>query len=132
MPSRDLTCTLIPSHECYRELASFTAGQISRQWTNHTPIFSGLSILPCENSVLVLLERDSADWIDILIDAVKKVQERDFELAYLILDYHLPAGLCRSDVLNDVLPNISLAWNAEIVSLLGSGQGRRIQGERFS
>jgi len=127
-----LTCILIPSHERYRGLAGFTAGQISRQWANHPPVFfCGLSGLPRENGVLLLRDRDSADWIGILTDAVREVKKRGFKLAYLILDDHPPMGPCRSDILNDVLPTISLSWNAEIVSLLGSGQGRRTEGRIF-
>jgi hypothetical protein len=112
------TCILIPSYEKYRVLAGFTASQIDRHWRDHPPIyFCGLSAPTRKNDAFLLLRRDSDDWLSILIDAVREVQERGFKAVYLILDDHPPLGPCEANTLNQTLPATLERLEAGTISL---------------
>lgn len=126
------SCILIPSHVRYQSLAVFTANQIGQWWKNHPSIFfCGLEQLKHKDGVSLLSRRDNINWIGIELDAVREVQQRGFEVVYLILDGHPPMGLCRDDILNYVLPRILQRLGADNISLFGSGQGRSIEGHVF-
>jgi len=127
------TCILIPSYEKYRVLAGFTARQIDCHWRDHPPIFFCGFTIPIDHSgTLLILHRSSDDWMGILMDAVREVRKKGFQMAYLILDDHPPLGPCRRDILNTVLPQIMLKLGAENISLFGSGQGRKFEGKMVS
>ena len=111
-------CILIPSYEWYCVLAGFTASQIDCHWRDHPPIyFCGLSAPTRKNDAFLVLRRDSDDWLSILIDAVREVQERGFEAVYLILDDHPPRGSCEASTLNEALPAILDTLEAGTISM---------------
>ena len=99
-------------------LAGFTANQIDRHWRDHPPIyFCGLSAPERKDDAFLVLRRDGDDWLSILIDAVREVQERGFKAVYLILDDHPPLGSCEASTLNETLPATLETLKAGTISL---------------
>jgi len=109
-------------------MARFTVSQIEKQWANHPVLYvCGLSN-PVSETDLVL-KRDSADWIGILLDAVNSLLAKRLTFTYLILDDHPPLGRCREDILNEILPGLMNKLGSVNISLFGSGQGRELSGK---
>lgn len=121
-------CILISSCEKYRHLAAWTADRIDRMWENHPRLyFSGLSApnprhLPCEG--------DPRDWMTVTLKAVQALIQEGFSQVYLILDDIPPVGRCQADFLNRILPGAAAQAGASLVSLLGWGQHRALEGDR--
>jgi len=97
-----------------------------------TDVFCGFSIPVDHSDTLLILHRSSDDWIGILMDAVREVRKKGFQMVYLILDEHPPLRPFRWDILNVVLPQIMLKLGAENISLFGSGQGGNLEGKMVS
>ena len=93
------------THDQYERMARFTVSQIEKQWANHPVVYVCGLANPVSQTDL-LLKRDSADWIGILLDAVNSLLAKGLTLTYLILDDHPPLGCCRQDIPNVVLPAI--------------------------
>ncbi len=122
------TCILVSTHDRYEDVARFTVKQIERQWRGHPAIYlCGLSE-PRDQKDL-MLRRDGADWIGILLDAVELLRENGFQLVYLVLDDHPPMGRCSEDILNNVLPTTIMDLQGANICLFGSGQGREVTGK---
>jgi len=118
----------VSTHDQYERMARFTVSQIEKQWANHPVVYVCGLANPVSQTDL-LLKRDSADWIGILLDAVNSLLAKGLTLTYLILDDHPPLGCCREDILNEVLPAIMNKLGSANISLFGTGQGRKLSGK---
>ena len=116
------------THDQYERMARFTVSQIEKQWANHPALYVCGLTNPASQTDL-LLKRDTADWIGILLDAVNSLLAKRLTFTYLILDDHPPLGCCRADIQNEVLPAIMNMLGSANISLFGSGQGRELSGK---
>jgi len=123
---------LIPTFDDYISIALATRDEISRQWCAHPEIyFCGSSLLESSDYLALPMRRDSSDWIGVLLDAASALLDKGFTMAYVILDDHPPVGRCHDEFLNKMLPEILESRNLTTVSLFGSNQGHRIEGDVF-
>ena len=120
-------CILISSCDKYRHLAEWTASRIGRMWPGHPPVFfSGLTV-PFSPECLSF-SGDSRDWMGITLQAVETLMTRGFSHVYLVLDDLPPVGFCHAQYLNEILPEYAGQLDASLVSLLGWGQHRPLEG----
>jgi hypothetical protein len=63
------------------------------------------------------------------MDAAVELQCRGFDGVYLILEDHIPFGVCNASYLNSILPETGERLHAEVVSLVGWDQYQARDGE---
>lgn len=130
MKAGDL-CILISSCDKYEPLATWTASRIDRVWADHPALFfSGLTARPSES--YLPFQGDARDWMSVTLQAVESLLQRGFRWTYLILDDLPPIGECHADFLNRLLPAYAEKAGATMVSLLGWGQHRYVEGQVLS
>lgn len=119
-------CILISTCEKYQVLAEWTADRIGRHWQDHPPVF--FAGLPADGKNRLPHEGDARDWMGVTLAATERLLRDGFAWAYLILDDIPPMGRCNSHFLNTELPASAEDAGAALVSLLGWGQHRAVEG----
>jgi hypothetical protein len=120
---------LLPTCEAYAPVARFTLKRLDACWPGHPEVFvCGIagSRTPFGNMLRLAAEAD--DWVGIVLDTVRELQDRGVEWLYLILDDHPPFGPCNVDYLNRRLPETAAALGAIQVNLLGWDQHQPREG----
>src|SRR5262245_38550485 len=114
---------LLPTWNDYVPVARFTLTQLKARWPEHPKVFvCGVERAPESFPALLPLTADPRDWVGIVLDAVRDLQDRGVAWLYLILDDHPPFGPCNADYLNRRLPENAAALGAIQVNLLGWDQ----------
>jgi hypothetical protein len=114
---------LLPTWDDYAPVARFTLKRLDACWPEHPEVFvCGVAGSPAPFGNLLPLAADPRDWVGIVLDAVRGLQERGVEWLYLILDDHPPFGPCNAYYLNPRLPENAAALGAIQVNLLGWDQ----------
>jgi hypothetical protein len=69
------------------------------------------------------------DWVGITYDAARDLLVRGYKAAYLVLDDHIPFGVCNDEFLNNLLPSVAYRLEAVNVNLCGWDQYQNGEGE---
>lgn len=121
------TCILISTCEKYRPLAEWTASRIDHLWRDHPPLFfSGLRPVSSRH---LSYDCDERDWFGVNLAAVRQLIDQGHRWCYLILDDLPPMSTCHAEFLNRTLPDQAQLLDATMVSLLGWGQHRYVEGK---
>jgi hypothetical protein len=108
-------------------LAEWTAGRIEEEWKDHPPIF--YAGLDADGGPSLGFHGEPSDWMSVNLDAVMRLQAKDYTHAYLILDDHPPVGRCNESFLNEELLRLASELDASYIGLLGYGQHRETKGD---
>ncbi len=124
-----MNAILMPTCEPYAPVAAFTRGRLDAWWPAHPDVVvCGLAAPAPALGECLPLTVDPDDWVGIVQDAVRRLEERGTEWLYLVLDDHPPFGPCNVDYLNRRLPEIAAELGAIQVNLLGWDQHQPQEG----
>ena len=113
---------LVPVWKDYHAIAPLTQRFIDRYWDQHPEIwFCGLekSDFPELNVVGMSPDTDRSNWTQVLLDGVKGMIARGYDLIYLIAEEHVPLKTCHAVHLNETLPGLMKLLDASYISLMG-------------
>jgi hypothetical protein len=114
---------LVSTCDAYAPVAGFTLTRLDACWPGHPEVLvCGLSESTVSCGKRLPLTADPRDWVGIMLDAARCLEDQGADWLYLILDDHPPFGPCNADYLNRRLPENAAALDAIQVNLLGWDQ----------